>query len=521
MSILKKAKELGMGTLMLGASASALFAGSESENYDVTPDNFHETMMATTLGKSIEERKISELSMGEKQADKMYYIAEKTMQARGMDKVDPTTVFQDSPEKEQVSGQYKMLEKEFGSQTEAFYKARATYFKIWEKSGKPTLATKEKSAWTTQVFSTMEGTPNRAKYNSLINEIYNPKETYKDQMAEMAHAYYQQRSSQFWSIAGDWILHPGVDQNETYNRVDLTEFNTHECIEPVLKDCVSGKIPFDHVDQEIDRRFVVSEKLAEAGIHRISQEYAQDIIGDISDELAKKDYFKDGGKVFSSGDRCEKDDSFNTFLKIPEKNGHISDEKFVYYQLEQLKSGRIDGEGFFSGLKKMKETLHKIQDDKELSEIARVNVMNAEDVAMLSDLEGLNKTIESFKEPFQYFTEKEQKEIFANSPIFTTDMTKLTPESLEAYFFTAHIGSFGADEKVAQSLETKDQKNTSDTVTQEVSKKDPIAHPKDSLKSTLAKASEAGNATLDQPQKSNAGISGLSVAGILKNSGRA
>lgn len=515
MEIIEKSKLLGAGTLMLGVSAAALVAGSDPENYGITPGNFHKKMMPSDVAESIEQGNFSTLSAKEKEQDKMYYVAEKTMQAQGSEKVDMTTVFQDSPEKNQILNQYRMLEKEFGK-GDKFYQARSNYFKIWDKADRPTLATKEDSGWTTKLFSACEGNPNRAKYNSLINEIYNPKETYDDQMAEMAHAYYQQHTSQFWGIAGDWISNPGVDQEETYNMVNLTEFNTHECVEPVLKDCVAGKIPIEHIDKEINRRLVVSEQLLDAGIEYLPKENAQDIMGDITDELAKKDYFKDGGEVFSSGDRCKKNNKLNTFFNIPAKNGHIPDEKFVCYQLEKLKSGRIDATAFFTGLKKMKDTLNEIKEDKELSEIARSNMMNVEDVAMLSDLEHLNKTIEVFKEPFQHFEEEEQKQIFARSPIFTTDMKELTPESLNAYFFTVRIGSFGADEKVVRSLEAKSKNTASNTVTQEVSQKD--SSHKSGLKSTLAKASEEGNKTLDQSK--NTSVSSVSVAGVLKNSGR-
>lgn len=435
--MMKKLKEWGLGMLMLGTSAAALLGGTNEENYNITPENLHVEMMSQTNPERRAAYESGDFSKANGFADKLYYVMGKTMQAAGEKTVEQDgsnmpTVEEMAP----IRKQYEMLEKAF-SRSDNFHQVRENYFKIWEMSGKPALADKDNKSLTTALEVMFVGNEDRACYNSVINEIYNPKGTYDDQMAEMAHAFYQQHASQFWGVALDKLTHPLTDQMKTYNMVNLTEFNTHACVEPVLKDCVSGKIPVEHIEQEALRRIKISEKLADAGLEYMPKNQAMSLIADMSHYFAAKD----GAPAFGNGNNYRGVGTVNGHSPIVGKQSGLDaakliDTKLLAFQLEELKAGRIQSpEEFFDGLKKMKDTLNEILGDKEMAQIATDRCVTAADVAVLA---GLGRNNADIDRDMNRALAGQNAEGFKNATILASlnrmNMKEVSPVALDLYF---------------------------------------------------------------------------------------
>lgn len=484
--MIQKLKEWSVGALMLGTSAAALIGGTQEENYTITPENFHVEMMSSAFPNhraQYEQGDFSLRSGEEKNLDKQYYIMGKVMQAIGSTKKQP-----DESDTALIQKQYEMLEKAFVG-VKNFHQVRENYFKIWEMCGKPALADKENQSFTTKMELLFTGDKNRACYNSIINEIYNPKGTYYDQMQEMAHAYYQKHASQFLGVLVDNAVHPLTDQKETYNLVNLTEFNTHACVEPILKDCVLGRISPNHIEPEVVRRLDISEKLADAGIERIPQSIASALIADISHHFAKNGWSKDGSLALDSGDSYQglKED---TLLDAHTQEKGLMEMKLVAYQLSQLKAGRIkSSEAFFDGLAQMKNTLNKIMGNEQTARIATNAQLTVDDVAVLATL---GKSGHDMTASLMRGNTVNLKNDIISRTLNQENITDISPVHLEMYFV---------------------MRNQMPAVTIGVSndKKPNALAPSGTLKQTLHQAENADTGLDAVPQKTDAKQASLSV----------
>lgn len=281
---------------------------------------------------------------------------------------------------------------------------RLTFFKIWERSGCLTLATKDDGRLATMVtaYIPRQGGRDRAFFLHNENgykEIYNPGETYREQIAELAHAY-----SLALKLSYDKVP-SGVSNDDAYGTLNLREFNDHGCVEPVIDDVLRNQIPYQKMDTEIHRRLKAVQKLSECGITYL-RSYRNEIIHGVSNLMTEMGCFGAGEKPMTNVYALYEgmDDKLEWTRK--EDGSLVGDQELVIHWMYAFqKTGDKNPDSFFKGLKKIKETLNVISKDPALYELAKQNNIKASDVAALVATSG-KMTKETLS---QYFSNAQKK----------------------------------------------------------------------------------------------------------------